>query len=244
MAHRHPNTANIAGVQSPYGKECRECWTVPDGYTLVGTDASGIQGRLLAHYVNDPEYTAKVLSADIHIVHRDLLGLPATKEGRSMAKMWFYAWVFGMGDGNLGKILGGGAKEGAAANKLFEERIKGLAAFNKQTKLDYKRGYMVGLDGRHIGVPSQHKVRAAYLQGGEAVVMKTAKTLWHEETTQLDSHCVADVHDEWQTEALIAHAKQVGTSQVAAIVKAGEILKLRIPLDGESKYGNNWYETH
>ena len=49
MAHHSPNMAQIPAVRSPYGKECRDCWTV-ESYThsIVGTDASGLELRCLA----------------------------------------------------------------------------------------------------------------------------------------------------------------------------------------------------
>ena len=42
MAHAQPNIAQIPAGYSPYGKECRTCWTVPKVRVLVGIDASGI----------------------------------------------------------------------------------------------------------------------------------------------------------------------------------------------------------
>ena len=30
MSHRNPNVAQVPSVHSPYGKECRACWTVPE----------------------------------------------------------------------------------------------------------------------------------------------------------------------------------------------------------------------
>ena len=53
MTHRSPNMAQIPSISSSYGKECRECWSVPEGYKLVGIDASALELRMLAHYMND-----------------------------------------------------------------------------------------------------------------------------------------------------------------------------------------------
>mgnify|MGYP003136439455 FL=1 len=66
MAHRNPNMAQVPAVYSPYGKECRSCWTVPKGYKLVGIDASGLELRLLAHYMADEEYVNEIINGDIH----------------------------------------------------------------------------------------------------------------------------------------------------------------------------------
>ena len=53
MAHHGPNMAQVPAVYSPFGKECRELWTVsnPETHQLVGTDASGLELRCLAHYM-------------------------------------------------------------------------------------------------------------------------------------------------------------------------------------------------
>jgi hypothetical protein len=36
----------------------------------------------------------------------------------------------------------------------------------------------------------------------------------------------------------------VGKLGVEAIIEAGKVLKLKCPLDGEYKVGDNWSETH
>ena len=66
MTHKDPNLAQVPSSNSPYGKDCRACWTVPRGSKLVGIDASGLELRMLAHYMNDEDYTNEVLSL-IHI---------------------------------------------------------------------------------------------------------------------------------------------------------------------------------
>ena len=197
QAHRNPNTANIPGNQSPYGKECRSCWTVedPDHNHLLGTDASGIQLRMLAHYIDDPEYTEGVL-VDPHTTHQHILGLPK----RALAKTWMYAWLFGAAATRLGRILGGGAKEGQATMDLFEQRVPGLKKLGVAREKAARDKRLLGLDGRYIPVPNMHGSLPAFLQGGEAAVMKLARHMWYWKARQLgwDFDVCADVHDEWQ----------------------------------------------
>ena len=40
MTHQNPNMAQVPSSNSVYGKECRDCWIVPEGRKLVGADAS------------------------------------------------------------------------------------------------------------------------------------------------------------------------------------------------------------
>lgn len=68
-------------------------------------------------------------------------------------------------------------------------------------------------------------------------------TLWLREHS-IPYKLVAQVHDEFQIEAPEDYALVVGQAFRDAIVKAGESLELRCPLDGEYKIGKTWRETH
>lgn len=279
--HSNPNTGNIASPKSVYGKELRSLWAVPKGCKLLGTDAAGVQLRMLAHYINDPEYTKGVLG-DPHTMHQNILGL----DKRSTAKTWIYAWIFQAGHEKLGEILGGTAKDGQAAVELFMKRIPGLAKLREQAKQAAKKGYILGLDGRRITVTSVRECMPAWLQGGEAVLMKKAHKLWYTNARKrgYEFEQVGYIHDEWQVEIndnliedrkvlsftseeeMEAHehndgriwsaARQIsdteyeyvycplGELQVKALRRAGELLNLNCPMDGEYMVGDNWYETH
>ena len=50
-SHRNPNLAQIPAVRAPYGKECRDLFTVRPGFKLVGADYAGLELRMLAHYM-------------------------------------------------------------------------------------------------------------------------------------------------------------------------------------------------
>ena len=77
MAHNSPNMAQVPAVYSPYGKECRSLWTVgnPDTHVLMGTDASGLELRCLANYMEDPTFTNEVLNGDVHTANMKAAGL-------------------------------------------------------------------------------------------------------------------------------------------------------------------------
>jgi DNA polymerase-1 len=105
MTHSSPNMGQVPAVYSPYGQECRACWTVPEGYSLVGMDASGLELRMLAHYMNDKDYTNEILTGDIHTANQLASGL----ETRDQAKTFIYAFLYGAGDSKIGSIVGGTA---------------------------------------------------------------------------------------------------------------------------------------
>lgn len=83
--HKRPNLGQIPSVRSPYGKECRELFTTPEGWKLFGTDASGLELRMLAHYMHpfdNGEYADVILNGDIHTTNQQAANLAT----RDMAK--------------------------------------------------------------------------------------------------------------------------------------------------------------
>jgi DNA polymerase I-like protein with 3'-5' exonuclease and polymerase domains len=108
--------AQVPASHSPYGHECRSCWTVPEGKKLVGFDASGLELRMLAHYMNDKEFTNVLLTEDIHTRNQLAAGL----ETRPQAKTFIYAFLYGAGDAKIGTIVGGSAKDGVYETALLE----------------------------------------------------------------------------------------------------------------------------
>ena len=99
-----PNLQQVPATGAAFGKECRELFTVPPGFSLVGADLSGIELRCFAHFLPDGgEYGRELLSGDIHQINADKLGI-----SRSHMKTVQYATLYGSGDARLGEILGKG----------------------------------------------------------------------------------------------------------------------------------------
>ena len=119
MTHRGPNMAQVPSVSSVYGSECT-CWIVPKNYKLVGIDASGLELRMLAHYMNDKEYTNEIINGDIHTANQKLAGL----ESRDQAKTFIYALIYGA-DEKL-DLWQGSRRTG---KKLRESFISNLPSF-------------------------------------------------------------------------------------------------------------------
>ena len=242
MTHRNPNMAQVPSSNSPYGPQCRAVWTVPEGYKLVGIDASGLELRMLSHYMDDKDYTNEVINGDIHTANQNLAGL----ESRSQAKTFIYALLYGAGDEKLGSVAGGGRTAGTRLRQSFFDNLPSFKSLKNRVGTASERGYLKGLDGRKLFVRSEHAALNTLLQGAGAVVMKQALVLFNRslKSEGLDAHFVANVHDEWQVEVLEKDAERVGQLGVEAIVAAGEHLDLKCPLDGEYNVGNNWAETH
>mgnify|MGYP003109901025 FL=1 len=242
MSHQSPNMAQVPAVYSPYGKECRELWVVPEGYKLVGVDASGLELRILSHYMNDKEYIDAIINGDIHTTNQNLAGLST----RDQAKTFIYAFIYGAGDEKLGAICGGSRNHGKAIKDRFLRGTPALANFRKRVDKATGKGWLRGIDGRKLRIRNRHSALNTLIQGGGAIVMKKALILLEEQVSKhkLKARPVANVHDEFQYEVLESQAEDFGSLAVDSIINAGKELGIRCPLNGEYKYGNNWQETH
>ena len=240
MSHRNPNMAQVPSSSSSYGSDCRACWTVPKGYKLVGIDASGLELRMLAHYMDDKEYTNEILNGDIHTTNQQLAGL----ESRNQAKTFIYALLYGAGDGKLGAVAGGSKRTGKNLRKSFIDNLPSFKHLKDRVAGASAKGYLKALDGRKLYIRSEHAALNTLLQGAGAIVMKQALVILNDKIKDLDAHFVANVHDEWQIEVREDQADEVGRLGVEAIIEAGKVLELKCPLDGEYKTGDNWSETH
>jgi len=244
MTHNSPNLAQVPASYSPYGKDCRECWTVKEGHKLVGFDASGLELRMLAHYMNDKEYINEVVNGDIHSANQRLAGL----ESRDTAKTFIYALLYGAGDAKLGAVVGGNKKAGTRLRERFSNNLKSFGVLRNRVQAKVNEGSQVvtGLDGRKLHIRSQHSALNTLLQSAGAIVMKQALLILDDYAKQwkLDYRFVGNVHDEVQTEVKTDQAEKFGRLAVSCIEAAGNHFNLNCPLTGEYKIGDNWYETH
>lgn len=238
MTHSAPNMAQI-----PSESQYRECFIVEPGNKLVGIDASGLELRMLAHYMRDEKYTDLILNGDIHTYNQKAAGLPS----RNDAKTFVYAFLYGAGDAKIGSIIGGDGDQGRRLKGNFLKRLPSLAKLlDKVARLAGRDGKLQGLDGRQVWVRSEHAALNTLLQSAGAIVMKQALVI---ATKKLADYgypytLVAQVHDEFQVEVPEEYAERVGICFRNAIRQAGRDLGLRCPLDGEYQIGDNWSQTH
>ena len=243
MAHTSPNMAQVPAVYSPYGKECRNVWTTSsDAYRLLGCDASGLELRCLAHYMNDSEFTREVIEGDVHTANQRAAGLPT----RDNAKTFIYAFLYGAGASKIGKIVNGSSKDGQKLINTFLTNMPALKVLrNKVSKLA-TRGYIIGIDGRVLQIRSEHSALNTLLQGAGAIICKEwLKYITLQATKRnLDYRLVASIHDEYQFEVRKDQAEEFGEVTKKAMKLTEESLHVRCPLDSEYKVGNTWAETH
>ena len=242
MTHQTPNMAQVPSSNSEYGTECRECWIVPEGRKLVGADASGLELRMLAHYMNDEEFTNVLLKEDIHTRNQVASGLAT----RPQAKTFIYAFLYGAGDAKIGSIVGGSARDGSELRQRFLRNTPSLETLRTRVGAASKRGHLRGIDGRKLWVRSEHSALNTLLQAAGAIVMKRALVILESKAKVLglDYKIVGNIHDEIQSEVATEQAEEFGRLAVSAIKEAGVSFELRCPLDGEYQVGDSWAETH
>lgn len=249
---RHKGVVNIPRASSLYGVELRSLFCVKDleRLRLVGYDASGLELRMLAHYINDDDYSQEVVSGDPHTRNQQDAGLA----DRDTAKTFIYAFIYGAGDAKIGGIAGTNRAGGKRIKTNFLSKNPRLADLIKTTQRAAKRGYLLGLDGRKLfirkdkftGELQTHKSLNTILQGAGATVMKWSMVLLDDWIQQykLDAKKVIDMHDEGQLEVSKKDAELVGVLARQSVITAGELLQLNLPLDAEYKIGTEWSQTH
>ena len=241
---------NIPRGTSLYGQDCRSLF-IPDSneHLMVGSDAAGLEARMLCHYMDDMEYTDLLLNGDIHTFNQELAGL----DTRDQAKTFLYALLYGAGDANLGAQVGGTKKDGARMRARFMDGLPKYAELVERTKAQAETGYLIGLDGRPIrmrrdmgGSVQLHKALNTQLQSAGAIVMKYGMIFldhWVRES-RIRANQVIWSHDEVQYSV---HRQDVDKFKHYAnnyVRVAGEFLNLNIPLASDAMAGGSWYATH
>lgn len=248
----------------------RSLFMADRGHILVGADASGLELRMLGHFLarwDGGAYALEVVDGDIHTANQLAVGL----NDRNSAKTFIYALIYGGGDEKLGAIVfadmddtrkkrflrvyktraarrKGLVKIGREARAKMVARFPALGELTKAAQKRYRR--LRGIDGRYLLGSSKHAAVNTVLQSAGALVMKKAIVLF-DQRMQAAGHrwgqdfaIVAMVHDEIQVTCREEIAADVEQFSVEAIREAGRAFDFRCPLDGESQRGSSWADTH
>ena len=238
-----PNLQQVPAVRVEYGTECRSLWEAGRGNVLIDTDASGLELRVLAHYMNDSKFTQEVLEGDVHTANQQMAGL----ENRSQAKTFIYALLYGAGDAKIGSVVNGSAKDGAELRKRF---MANMPAYKRLSEAVMRKGSgqgtLMAIDGRVLRVRSAHASLNTLIQGSSAVLMKKwfMYVDYHLRKRKLDAKIVAMIHDELVLET---SEKDVDPSKDCVILSIRQVnmaYKLSCGLDCDIQTGNNWSEIH
>jgi len=244
-AHRNPNLAQV-----PSDSRFRELFLPSPGQVMVAADLSGIELRMLSHFLaryDGGRYADILLNGDIHQVNADKIGI-----SRKLVKTVTYAFLYGAGDEKIGhsydKLLSSkdAKKKGKEIRAAYIDAIDGLDKLLASIKTASERGFIKAIDGRKIMVDSPHKALNYCLQGNSAILAKRWMVINQQNIKELNLCCsqLAFIHDELQFECAPEQAADLSTSLVFSSLAAGEYYNLRIRIDAEAKTGKNWSETH
>ena len=241
-AHRNPNLAQV-----PSNERFRKLFTVTPGLVMVGADLSGIELRMLAHYLarfDRGRYSRILTTGDIHATNAERIGI-----SRKLVKTVTYAFLYGAGDAKIGYSYDKQLSETKARAKGKEIRaayidaIPGLKELLEAVHKASERGYVRGLDNRKLLVDSRHKSLNYLLQGSSAILAKRWMVITHENLPK-SARQLAFVHDELQFECKEEDAEDLKFLLELSATQAGEYYKLRCPISAESKSGLTWADVH
>ena len=241
-AHRSPNLAQV-----PSDERFRKLFTASPGLFMVGADLSGIELRMLAHYLaryDEGRYSKILLTGDIHATNAERIGI-----SRKQVKTVTYAFLYGAGDVKIGHSIDKqlnddkARKKGREVRKAYIAAIPGLKELLEAVHKASERGYVRGLDNRHILVDSRHKSLNYLLQGSAAIIAKRWMVLTYKRLPE-SAKQVAFVHDELQYECSQSHVDDLKFILEASAEEAGDYYKMRCPVAAESKSGQTWADVH
>jgi hypothetical protein len=259
-AHRYPNMGQVPAGYSPYGKECRSLFHAPDGWDLIGIDAKALELRCLAGYLalwDDGEYASIVTNPDIdiHAYNQEKFNV----ETRDISKRLLYGMLYGCGAVKAGTIIDPNEKDEFVLRKLGKNAIDsfmtGVPALKQlKEKIESNiafRSYLIGLDRRILYCRSAFKGLNVLLQSAGAIIMKQVVVTIHNNIEQNLGLVYGQgweqalmVHDEIQLVCNPMNTEQIREQAMLAFPAAGDFFDFRCKIEGDSRVGYTWAETH
>lgn len=237
-----PNLQQVPSTRSEYGTEFRSLFKPEDGYTLIGSDLKSLELRCLAGFLQDGgAYAREVVNGDIHQKTADQIGI-----SRSDSKTFAYALCYGGGDARLGSIIGKGAVEGRTLRERFYQANPSFKILLKAVKQAVdKKGYLIGLDGRHLPIRADYAALNTLLQSAGALICKKWIELIDLElkSQNLDASIIAWVHDEVAIQCK-GDPEHVGNITRRLASEAGKAFNFTVPIDADFAVGSSWADTH
>lgn len=245
-----PNLQQVVSSSSPYGKEMRSLFVSPSGFRMLGIDFSGLELRVLGHYLHsfdNGKFIQELLEGDIHTANQRAIGLT----NRNQAKTFIYAYIYGAGNEKLGLITGGNSKEGKRLRDNFEQKLPALKYLKQAVSNAYhNKKFLKGLDNRKLMCRSEHSALNTLIQSAGAIIVKKGTILLNEKLHKNnfvwgeDYAMVLHIHDEMQFIVKENRVDEFKTIAGSIFDDTQIAMNFRCKLEGEIKVGQNWSETH
>lgn len=259
LSSSEPNLQNIP-VRTERGKVLRGVFISKDGYSLIDSDYSQIELRILAHLAEDEimldsfkkheDIHTRTASEVFNVALEDV-----TPELRSAAKAVNFGIVYGISDFGLSNNLGISKKEAKKyIEKYLEKYVKIKEFLDNVVDEVEKTGYSKTIFGRKRYIPElkaknimvrnfgKRLAMNTPIQGAAADIIKLAMIKVYEylEENRVDAKLILQVHDE-----LILEAREDIVEELEAKIKdiMENVADLLVDLDVDIKNGKSWLET-
>lgn len=249
-SHHSPNLAQVPSKDSLYGSEFRQLFIAPSDMVMCGIDFSGLELRVLSHYLynfDSGAFQKELLEADIHTTNQQALGLSS----RSLAKTFIYAYIYGAGNKRIAEIIGTSDDEAKRIREKFEEILPSLKLLNQSARNKFKNvGYINGLDGRKLICRAEYSTLNTLIQSAGALLVKQGTIILNNNLHSQnflwgkDYAMVLHIHDEMQFYVSKEKLEKFKIIAARTFDLTQKHFNFRCPLAGEIKVGSNWSDTH
>jgi len=242
--------------QIPHEDEFRRCFVADDGYVLVIVDYSQIELRILAEVSDDPAFVEAFRRGDdLHrMTAATMYSVPmeeVTKDQRSDAKRINFGLMYGRGARSLSAQLGTDEERGRQlideyfANypkvQRFLQRTANRAMRDRTLRTLAGRVRKFGNDPVADDRGAMRREAMNYpIQGSSADIAKLALVYVRDDLEGLDARLVNSIHDEFVIECAEDRAEEVSRRTQAAMVRAGEDILEKVPVEVEATISREW----
>ena len=242
--------------QIPHEDEFRRCFVAEEGYTLVIVDYSQIELRIRAEVSDDPAFVSAFQRGDdLHrLTAATMYGVPmeeVTKDQRSDAKRINFGLMYGRGARSLSAQLGTDEERGRQlideyfANypkvQRFLQRTANRAMRDRTLRTLAGRVRKFGNDPIADDRGAMRREAMNFpIQAASADIAKLALIYIREELQGLDARLINSIHDEFVIECAQDQAEEVSERTQAAMVRAGEDILEKVPVEVEATISREW----
>ena len=259
LSSSDPNLQNIP-IRNEEGRRIRQAFIAREGFTVVASDYSQIELRIMAHLSQDQGLiNAFTQGKDIHrSTAAEIFGVAldeVTSEQRRNAKAINFGLIYGMSAFGLSRQLGIGRADAQSYMDLYFKRYPGVQTFMHDIREKAKaQGYVETLFGRRLYLPDINSSNGMRRKAAERVAINapmqgTAADIIKRVMIQLDQKLQNDpdiamimqVHDELvfevRSEKVTFYSELIKTQMESAA-------DLVVPLIVDVGQGTNWDEAH
>jgi DNA polymerase-1 len=253
LACTRPNIQQI-----PHEDEFRRCFVAEDGNVLVIADYSQIELRILAEVSDDPGFVGAFQKGeDLHrVTAATMFGVEkeaVTKEQRTAAKRINFGLAYGRGPKSLSAQIGTDEDKARALIDEYFANYPKVQKYLQDTANEAMRtrtlrtlsgrvrkfGNTSGLSSMERGALRREAMNYP-IQGASADIAKLALGYMRRELMDLDAHLINCIHDEFVVECVQEVAPEVSQRMKDAMVRAGEELLAKVPVEVEVAVSREW----